>query len=53
MGTKDRETNKIAARVVENNDGPTLKGFIGEHTAPGAKGLHGRGQRLSGNVLRP
>lgn len=36
-GTKDRETNKIAARTVENNDGPTLKGFIGEHVAPGAK----------------
>ncbi len=37
VGTKDRETNKIAARAVENNDGSTLKGFIGEHTAPGAK----------------
>ena len=37
VGTKDRETNKIAARSVESTDGATLKGFIGEHTAPGAK----------------
>ena len=37
VGTKDRETNKIAARAVENTDGPTLKGFVAEHTAPGAK----------------
>ena len=36
VGTKDRETNRVAARVVENTDGPTLKGFIGEHAAPGA-----------------
>ncbi|MDE0270128.1 MAG: IS1595 family transposase [Gammaproteobacteria bacterium] len=36
VGTKDRETNKIAARSVEGTDGATLKGFIGEHTAPGA-----------------
>ena len=37
VGTKDRESNKIAARSVESTDGATLKGFIGEHTAPGAK----------------
>ena len=37
VGVKDRESNKVAARVVENTDGATLKGFIGEHTAPGAK----------------
>ena len=36
VGTKDRETNRVAARVVENTDGPTLKDFIGEHAAPGA-----------------
>ena len=36
VGTKDRETNKIAARAVENTDGATFKGFIGENTAPGA-----------------
>ena len=37
VGAKDRETNKIAARSVENTDGATLKGFIGENTASGAK----------------
>ena len=37
LGTKDRESNKVAARVVENTEGATLKGFIAEHTAPGAK----------------
>ena len=37
VGAKDRESNKIAARSVESTDGATLKGFIGEHTAPGAK----------------
>jgi len=36
VGTEDRESNKVVARTVENNDGPTLKGFIAEHTAPGA-----------------
>ena len=37
VGTKDRDTNRVAARVVENTEGPTLKGFVAEHTAPGAK----------------
>ena len=37
MGTKDRDTNRIAARSVESTDGATLKGFIAKHTAPGAK----------------
>ena len=37
VGTKDRETNKVAACVVENTEGPTLEGFVAEHTAPGAK----------------
>ena len=36
VGTKDRESNRVSARVVENTEGATLKGFIGEHTAPGA-----------------
>ena len=35
-GAKDRETNWIAARVVENTDAPTLQGFVREHAAPGA-----------------
>ncbi len=37
VGTKDRATNKVAARRVENTEGATLKGFVAEHTAPGAK----------------
>ncbi len=36
MGTKDRDTNRIAARSIESTDGATLKGFIAAHTAPGA-----------------
>ena len=35
-GAKDRETNRIAARVVTDTDAPTLQGFVREHTAPGA-----------------
>ena len=37
IGAKDRETNRVTARMVENTEGPTLKGFVAEHTAPGAK----------------
>ena len=37
VGTKDRETNRISARSVEGTDGATLKGFVAEHTTPGAK----------------
>ena len=37
VGAKDRETNRVTARTVENTEGPTLKGFVAEHTAPGAK----------------
>ena len=35
-GVKDRETNRIAARVVENTDAPALQGFVREHVEPGA-----------------
>ena len=35
-GMKDRDTNRIAARAVENTGGSTLKDFIGEYAAPGA-----------------
>ena len=34
-GVKDRDTNKVAARVVESEDGPTLKGFVRDHVKPG------------------
>ncbi len=37
VGTRERDTNRIAARSVEGTDGVTLKGFVAEHTAPGAK----------------
>ena len=36
IGAKDRDTNQVAAKVIERTDGATLKGFVGEHTAPGA-----------------
>ena len=35
-GIRDRETGKVAARVVENVDAPTLQGFVREHVEPGA-----------------
>ncbi len=35
-GAKDRETNRVSARVVENTDAPTLQGFVREHAKPGA-----------------
>ena len=35
-GAKDRGTNRVAARVVENTDAPTLQGFVREHVEPGA-----------------
>ena len=37
IGAKDRDSNRVAARVIESTDGPTLKGFVIDHAAPGAK----------------
>ena len=37
MGAKDRETNQVAAQVLERKDRETMQGFIAEHAAPGAK----------------
>ena len=37
VGVKDRETNRVAARVIEAADSPTLQGFVVEHTRPGSK----------------
>ena len=37
VGTKDRETNKVAARPVERADIPHVAGFVVENTKPGAK----------------
>ena len=36
VGAKDRATNRVSARKIRNTDGPTLKGFVAEHAAPGA-----------------
>ena len=36
IGAKDRETNQVAAKVIEHTDAPTLQGFVIDHTAPGA-----------------
>ena len=37
VAAKDRETNQVAARVIERTDGATLGGFVDEHAAPGAQ----------------
>ena len=37
VGAKDRATKRVAAKVVERTDRETLKGFVREHTAQGAK----------------
>ena len=36
IGAKDRKTNRVTARVIEQTDAPTLQGFIADHTAPDA-----------------
>ena len=36
VGVKDRETKKVAARVVTNTDSATLQGLVREHVEPGA-----------------
>ena len=37
IGIKDRETGKVRARAIERTDGETLRGFVREHTEPGAQ----------------
>ena len=37
VGAKDRESNRVAARVVENTDAETLQGFVAEHAEPQAR----------------
>ena len=37
IGVKDRETNQVRARAIPSTDGETLRGFVREHTAEGAK----------------
>ena len=51
VGAKDRDTNRVAAKVVQNTDKPTLQGFVSDHAKPGSTvytdehrayfGLHG------------
>ncbi len=36
VGGKDRETNRVAAKVVESTDKVTLQGFVEDHAAEGA-----------------
>ena len=36
VGIKDRETNQVAAQVVQHTDAPTLQGFVRRHTEPDA-----------------
>ncbi len=36
VGAKDRQTNKVSAKVVERTDSETLQGFVKERAAPGA-----------------
>ena len=36
VGTKDRETNRVAVRHIQHTDGPHIAGFVVEKTAPGA-----------------
>ena len=37
VGIKDRDTNAVAARVVDRLDAETLQGFVDEHAVPGAQ----------------
>ena len=37
VGVRDRSTGQVAARVVESTDGRTLRGFVIDHTKPGAQ----------------
>ena len=36
MGAKDRETNRVAAQVIERKDRETMQGFVADHASPGA-----------------
>ena len=37
VGMKDRQTNKVRAKVVKNTDAPTLQGFVLDNSATDAK----------------
>ena len=46
VGMKDRQSNKVLAKVVDNTDAPTLQGFVLDNTAQDAKILHRRRPRV-------
>ena len=37
VGIKDRKTNRVAARVIDHADKPTLQGFVDDHASEDAK----------------
>ena len=37
IGAKDRASNKVAAKMIERTDAPTLQGFVADHADPDAK----------------
>ena len=37
IGAKDRDTNQVAAKVIDATVGPTLQGFVADHADPEAK----------------
>ncbi len=37
VGVKDRDSNKVAAQIVQSTDAPTLQGFVEIHSEPTAK----------------
>ena len=36
LAAKDRETKQVAAKVIDQADTPTLRGFVADHAKPGA-----------------
>ena len=40
VGARDRATGQVAATVVDNVDGPTLRGFVDDHTADQTTMVH-------------
>ena len=36
VGAKDRATNAVSAKVVQDTDAKTLQGFVADHATPGA-----------------
>ena len=45
---KGRETKQVAARVIDQTDGPDVAGFRGRALRAGRDGLHGRAHHPTG-----